>query len=207
VSSTPTIARRKPRDQRRAEILQTASRIAIDKGLDNVTARRIADALGVYPGLISHYFATADELIAAAFAHAAAAEREQVFGKAETAATPTEQIGRLLHEWLDPARDAVSLLWLDAWQASRRRPALRRAVTEQMTADLDRLQTLIETGQNTGDFHVDNAGKAVMRILALIDGLSVQAATRENIDYSTVAEMVLTTTEDTLGLRPGTLRL
>jgi hypothetical protein len=89
------------------------------------------------------YFNSADELVATAFAHAASSERDLVFGQAEEAATPTERMRRLLAAWLAPERDAVSLLWLDAWQASRRRAAVLAAVTAQMNLDLDRLERII----------------------------------------------------------------
>jgi hypothetical protein len=49
----------------------------------------------VFPGLVSHYFATADELVATAFARAATNERGQIFGHAELADRPVERIRRL----------------------------------------------------------------------------------------------------------------
>jgi AcrR family transcriptional regulator len=90
-----------------------------------VTAKRVAAELGVFSGLVSHYFATADELVATAFAHAAANEREQIFGRAVLADRPVDRMRRLLNAWLHRDRDPVSLLWLDGWQASRRRPRCR----------------------------------------------------------------------------------
>jgi DNA-binding transcriptional regulator YbjK len=62
MSSPDRATRRKPPDERRAEIIETASAIALAEGLDKVTARRVADALGVFPGLVNHYFRTADAL-------------------------------------------------------------------------------------------------------------------------------------------------
>jgi AcrR family transcriptional regulator len=206
MSSSTSAVRRKPPEERRAEIIQTAATIALDEGLEKVTARRVADALGVFPGLVNHYFRSADELVAAAFAHAAANESDDVFGHAEEAATPLEQIQRMLREWLDDQQDSVSLLWLDAWQASRRRPALLTAVTEQMNADLARLETLIRAGIDHGQFHVADPTAAAIRIMALVDATSIQAAVRTAIDYAPVSEMALTITEDTLGLPPGALR-
>lgn len=206
MSSPAASPRRKAPEERHAEIVETAADIALHEGLEKVTARRVAQALGVVPGLINHYFRSADELVAAAFAHAAAAEREQVFGHAEAAATPPEQIQRLLDDWLDTESDSVSLLWLDAWQASRRRPALLSAVTEQMNADLVRLETLIRAGTDSGLLHVASPAAAALRIMALVDATSIQAAVRVTIDYTPVVDMVFTATEDTLGLPRGTLR-
>jgi AcrR family transcriptional regulator len=206
LSSPPNAARRKPPDARRAEIIETAASIALTDGLDKVTARRVADALGVFPGLISHYFRSADELVAAAFAHAAARETDEVLGYAETGVTPVEQIRRLLLDWLDSRHDSVSLLWLDAWQASRRRPALQNAVTQQMKAQLTRLETLIRDGNDRGDLHVADPAAAALQIMALIDATSVQAAVQTTIDYTPVADMAIDTAENILRIPRGALR-
>jgi AcrR family transcriptional regulator len=206
VTSRPqATARRKPASERLAEIIETAAAIAVAEGLDRVTAKRVAAELGVVPGLVSHYFATADELVATAFAHAAAGEREQNFGLAQLADRPVDRIRRLLGFWLHEDRDPVSLLWLDGWQASRRRPALMAEVGRQMNADLDRLSTVIADGITAGDFPIDHPGEPALQILSLVDGLSVQAATRRTLDYAPVRAMVIATAERLLALPPGTL--
>jgi AcrR family transcriptional regulator len=206
VTSRPqATARRKPASERLAEIIETAAAVAVAEGLDRVTAKRVAAELGVFPGLVSHYFASADELVAAAFAHAAAAERKQNFGLALQADRPVDRIRRLLGFWLHQDRDPVSLLWLDAWQASRRRPALLTEVGRQMNADLDRLAAVIADGIAAGDFSIDRPGEPALQILSLVDGLSVQAATRQTLDYAPVGAMVIATTERLLALPPGAL--
>ena len=52
--------------------------------------------------------------------------------------------------------------------------------------------------------HYDPAEPA-LQILSLIDGLSVQAATRQTLDYAPVRAMVTATTERLLAIAPGTL--
>ena len=206
VTSRPqATARRKPASERLAEIIETAAAVAVAEGLDRVTAKRVAAELGVFPGLVSHYFATADELVATAFAHAAASEREQNFGLALQADRPVDRIRRMLEFWLHQDRDPVSLLWLDAWQASRRRPALLTEVGRQMNTDLDRLSAVIAAGIASGDFQINDPGAPALQILSLIDGLSVQAATRGILDYAPVREMVISTAERLLALPPGAL--
>lgn len=208
MSSPPDSARRKAPEERRAEMIEAAAAIALADGLERVTARRVAEALGVFPGLVSHYFRSADELVAAAFVHAAASEHTQVFTHAEAATTRPEQIERLLNEWLSTEHDSMSLLWLDAWQASRRRPALMSAVTDQMSVDLSRLQTLIQAGIEEGHLEVANAdvAAAALQLMALVDATSIQAAVRARIDYTPVYEMAIDTAETILGLPRGALR-
>jgi AcrR family transcriptional regulator len=205
MSSEKSHARRKPPAERRAELLDAAAKLAIDEGLERVTARRVADSLGVFPGLVSHYFGPADELVAAAFVSAAASERDQLYAIALAQPTALEQLRMLLREWLDPAQDAVSLLWLDAWQASRRRPALLKAVSEQMEIDSERLGAVIAGGVAEGSFRAADPKVAATQIMSLIDGISIQAAIRETDDYTPVREHVVAATENLLGLTSGSL--
>ena len=198
-------ARRKRAPERNAEIVAAAGAVALSDGLDKVTAKRVAEKLGVFPGLIAHYVRSADELVAIAFATAATAEREEVYARARAGASATDQLRLLLDNYVDPARDAVALLWLDAWQASRRRPALREEVTRQMNHDLDRLGELIAGGQQAGEFRTQDSRAAAMRILALVDGLSVQAAIRDAFDYADVQLMLRRNVEHELGLGAGAL--
>jgi hypothetical protein len=140
-----------------------------------------------------------------AFAHAAASEREQIFGHADLADGAVDRMRSLLNAWLHRDRDSVSLLWLDAWQASRRRPALLAEVGRQMNTDLDRLSAVIAGGIAAGDFEIEDPGAPALQMLSLIDGLSVQAATRGILDYTPVRAMVIATTERLLALPPGAL--
>ena len=60
-------AKRKLPAERHGELLAKAVEISADEGLSAVTLRRVATDLGVTPGLVSHYFSSAEQLITAAF--------------------------------------------------------------------------------------------------------------------------------------------
>src|ERR1043166_6330269 len=96
--------RRKAPAQRRAEIIEAASAIAVRDGLDKVTAKRVAAALGVRPGLVDHYF-TADQLVAAAFAHAASAEADAIFDEITAIPDAPGKVRHLLATWLRSDHD------------------------------------------------------------------------------------------------------
>ena len=198
-SRPQSAARRKAPEQRRAEMIEAAAAIAMHDGLDKVTAKRVAVALGVRPGLVDHYF-SADQLVAAAFAHAASAERNEVFGEAESVPDPVARLRRVMAGWLEPGHDEFSLLWLDAWQACRHRPALRGEVAAQMHEDVRRLAELIKLGVDSGQLGVDKPDTAALQIMSLVDALSVQSAMRGTFDYTEVRTLVMAVTEQILGL-------
>ena len=144
-------------------------------------------------------------LLPEAFGFAARLERTEIYGLSSAAGTPTQQLRRLLAELLDPKRDPVSLLWLDAWQASRRRPALLGEVIMQMDADALELSLLIQAGVSAGQFASADASASAVRIMALIDGHSVQAAARSRLDSAVVAAFAARVAERELGLPQLTL--
>ena len=197
--------RRKDPTERRAEIVSAASHIAVAEGLERVTAKRVAEELGVVPGLVNHYFSSVDDLVAVAFGFAAQRERAEIYALAAHAGSPVAQVKHLLGELLDLERDAVSLLWLDAWQASRRRPALLAEVLVQMDADASHLARLIDAGVAAGEFSVDDAASVAVRIMALVDGHSVQAAARSREDSRIVSAFAIRASETELGLPSGAL--
>jgi len=147
------VRRRKPPEERRAEILGTASALASAEGLESLTLRRVADELGVYPGLVSHYFQTVDELVVAAFRHAVSTESAECYAAAAEGPTPLDRLRALLASLIGHERDGVSLLWLDAWSAFRHRAGLAAEVNRQMAVDKQRLGDLIADGVAEGQFH------------------------------------------------------
>jgi AcrR family transcriptional regulator len=179
--------------------------MALDEGLDAITLRRVADALGVVPGLVNHYFPAVDDLVASAFGTAADAEIAEVLAAVAAADRPLEQLRVLLRLLTADDRDRLSLLWLDAWQAGRRRPALQAEVVRLMVVWQDRVVELIEHGVRAGQFRATDVAAAAARILTVVDGLSVQAVMRSAIDDQRVRGLLFRTAERELGLSEGAL--
>lgn len=197
--------RRKPPEERRAEILGTASALASAEGLESLTLRRVADELGVYPGLVSHYFQTVDELVVAAFRHAVTTESDECHATAAAEPTPLDRMRRLLAVLASPERTGVSLLWLDAWSAHRHRPALAGEVGRQMAVDHERLAELVRAGVAAGQFRAADPAAAAVRIMAAVDGLAVQAAVGPEFDHAAVRDLVFTNAERELSVESGAL--
>lgn len=182
-----------------------AGELAMAHGLEALTLRRVAEVLGVFPGLVSHYFPVAEDLVAAAFGHVAEGERAQVEALVAGAGTPLAGMRALIDTLLSQEQDGVGLLWLDAWNAARRRPALHDEVTRQMAGWHALAVGLIERGRHAGAFRVTDPEATATVLLAAIDGLSMQAALRPGLDHPVVRRWVIATAERELGLAPGAL--
>lgn len=193
-----------PARERRAGIVAAAGEIALDEGLEHLTLRRVADHLGVVPGLVSHYFPAVDDLVTEAFGAAVTAELAGVFAVAETGADTPDRLRLLLAQLVSRDRDRISLLWIDAWHAARRRPGLLVEVRRQMAGWHERLAMLIQEGADRGELRPDDARSAAARILAVVDGMGVQAVVDPDAG-AILRRFVVTTAERETGLPPGAL--
>jgi len=193
---------RKRPEERREEILGAAAAIALAEGLERVTLRAVADRLGVRPGLITHYFPAAEDLVAAAFARAAAGEREQLFAGEGDPLTRLRRFVEVIGG--DQSRD-LSRLWLNARHLSRFSPVLDAAVIEQESHNDDGIVALIEDGVRAGVFAADDALRAGVRILMAVDGQSAYVNNTREAGGAAYRDFVAETAEWTLGLSPGTL--
>ncbi len=171
-------AKRKLPAERREELLAKAVEIAVAEGLSGVTLRRVAADLGVTPGLVSHYFSAADQLITAAFRSAAVTDLEQARAHVDAAPTAVAKMAALMDYVLDDASDDASALWLEAWSLGRRNAPLA-AEAKELTAEwLQCIAGIVRSGIADGDFHVADVDVAARRLLTMIDGLGAQKVVR-----------------------------
>ncbi|MEU3480591.1 TetR/AcrR family transcriptional regulator [Streptomyces sp. NPDC033754] len=196
---------RKSPEARRAEIVETAARVALTEGLECVTLRRIADELAVRPGLISHYFPSAEDLVGEAFSVASTGELDALLPADRPHGTPTQYLARYFALSVGDAYDDISRLWINARHLSRYRPVLRDRVAEQELASDDRLEGLIREGVERGEFRTDDPRTAAIHILVVLDGLGAHANTDRSNRPEAVTRMAVTTAERELGLAYGTL--
>lgn len=185
--------------------METAARVALTEGLECVTLRRIAEELSVRPGLISHYFPSAEELVAEAFAVAALGELDSLLPADRPDGTPTRYLARYFALSTGEAYDDISRLWINARHLSRYRPVLRERVAEMELASDERLETLIREGVERGEFHTDDPRATAIQILVVLDGLGAHANTDRTDRPATVTRMAVTTAERELGLERGAL--
>jgi AcrR family transcriptional regulator len=120
-------AKRKLPAERHGELLAKAVDISADEGLSAVTLRRVGSALGVTPGLVSHYFSSAEQLITAAFTTSANDDLAEARSRVAAAVSPTAKVDALIDYVLDDSSEDASALWLEAWSLGRRNGALAAA--------------------------------------------------------------------------------
>jgi AcrR family transcriptional regulator len=204
-SSAPPKRVRKSPEARRAEIVARAATIALTEGLECITMRRVAEDLTVRPGLISHYFPVAEELVAEAFGTAAAEELEELIPAERPAGGVLDRLALFFARSTGARYDDMSRLWLNARHLSRFRPVLAERVAVQEAAWRDRITELLREGTAEGAFKPEDPAVAAIQILVVLDGLGVHANTDRTNRPQAVTDMAVTTAERALGLAPDTL--
>lgn len=203
------MARMTPAD-RRAAIVDAALQVILRKGLAATTVRDIAEHLGCSSGLVHHYFESMDDLLAEAFAQAAAADLASARAAAELGADPIDRLRRFIASYsraeANRAQDWSFQLWLDAWSEAVRRPSVGRTsrrLNEQWHA---LLAELITDARDAGMLTSTDPGTTAWTLLSLLDGLALQAVAHPGtIDRGSVIAWASAVAERELGLAPGTL--
>jgi AcrR family transcriptional regulator len=194
--------------ERREAIVDAALAVARRKGLASTTVRDVAAEMGTSSGLIHHYFASMDEVLAAAFERVAGEDLEQTELILDDVGEPREHIRGFLASYAPVGDDWAFQLWLDAWAEAARRPMLRAVSSRLNLGWAALLERAIRAGVADGSFRCDDPTAASWRILSMIDGLALQVVAHQTIvDRSDMLAWAATAAERELGLRPGDLAI
>lgn len=167
---------------RRAELLEAAQRVVLDRGLANTRVADVAAATKVSGGLIHYHFATKDVLLTEMLRSVAEADIENGRRIATGKGTALERLDKLLRHWIPaPGEDETWLLWIDAWSAGLREPAIAAISHELDTAWVSLLETIIRDGQEAGEFGGAEPADIAIRIGSLLDGLGVRHTLRRGM--------------------------
>jgi DNA-binding transcriptional regulator YbjK len=167
-----------PSDRRQA-IIDATLVVARRQGLAVTTARDIAAEMRTSSGLIHHYFASMDDVLATAFEHAAEADLGRAQAALADSTDAADQLDVFIGMYATAQGDWTMQLWLDAWAEAARRPALQR-VSRRLNREWQALlRGIIERGVDDGHFVTDDANAAAWRILSVLDGLAMQVVAHD----------------------------
>lgn len=198
--------RRMAAPDRRRGLVDAALAVMRRKGIGATTVRDVAAEIGSSSGLVHHYFASMDDLLAAAFQRAAGADLEATVQAVAQGRDPVDRMRRFFGSYSRGEQDDAMQLWLDAWSEAARRPALQRIsrrLNEQWQA---LLADLIRDGVKDGLMTCADPDAEAWRLLSLLDGLALQTvAHRLTITVDDVARWSRGQAESDLSLPPGVL--
>lgn len=155
-------------------ILEAACRVIAREGAHGLHMRAVADEAGVSKALVHYYFATRQELLRRAFAHAEHALDAAVEAKLAGYATGRERLERALVLRLEAytATPDGRGLWNEVWSSATFDPALRPLMREWYSTWFARLRSLVDEGLRDGSIHALEDPEAVAwRLGSLADGV------------------------------------
>jgi AcrR family transcriptional regulator len=160
--------------QRRAEILDAAVGVVLERGFAGTRVVDVADALGISSGLVHYHFDSKDELLAETLRHAADADIARLEKAVAQLDDPLRRLDRVLREYLpEQRRDQSWVIWVDAWGQAIRNERLRNILTELDLAWSGALETVLHDGVAAGAFHCPDPAGAARRLSAMLDGLGL----------------------------------
>jgi AcrR family transcriptional regulator len=162
-------------DRRRAELVEAARQVVLERGMASTRVADIAKATNVSGGLIHYHFATKDELMAEMLRVTSASERSALEEIVTGPGSATDRLDRVIRQYVPRTRtDQSWILWIESWAAGLRAPVLRDILNELEVAWIGALERVIRDGVTSGEFTCDDPSGAAERLDALLDGLIVR---------------------------------
>jgi DNA-binding transcriptional regulator YbjK len=169
VTTQPAFRRSEP-DARRLSLIEACARVLAREGIAGASVRTIAVEAGVSAGLVGHYFAGVDALIAATYAHTGA--RVDTALEAAVATAGEDPRARLeafvTASFAAPIADPELLAtWIAFWSLVRARPEIAALHDEQYGGFRGQLERLLaDCGLPAAQLRA-----MAIAITALVDGL------------------------------------
>ena len=159
---------RESADARRAELIAAAAAVLAEHGLAGTNVRAICARAGVSPGLLRHYFAGIDDLIAATY-RATSDRMDAIFADAVAAAGPDPRarlLAYLTASFRPPVTDPELLgAWTAFWALARSDARMAEIHAESYAGYRARLNELLVT------CGAADAGRLAILLTAMVDGL------------------------------------
>ena len=164
-------------DLRREEVLAAVWRVITRKGIQNTTTRLIAKEAGYSSGVLAHYFADKEDILASALrlSHRRIRERwqGQLAGLHGLGALKELVLDNLP---LDEERELETKLEMSFWSRTLSDETFAAVQRAEATELLEKLEALLEEARDRGELAEGaNIPLIARRLLALIDGLSLHA--------------------------------
>ena len=157
-------------DARRHSLIEACARVLARAGAAGTSVRAIALEAGVSPGLVGHYFAGIDALVAATFAHVEAQVSAALDDAlAQAGAEPRARLDAYVTASFAPPVASGELLatWIAFWSLVRSHPDIARQHDEQYAQFRTRLEALL----GACGIALGNLRRAAIAVTALVDGL------------------------------------
>lgn len=200
--------RGRPPVHHRADLLEVAAQVVVERGYEGLRFQDLAEASGVPAASLRHYFPTIGGLRHEALMHSVRREMEQLAEQVARHDDPWEQIREIIVSSLGTeatARRHSWLLWLEYWRNAARDETLARH-SDQIDVEWTAMTLrAVQAGVDSGQFNLDQpAERAAYEVTILTDGAGLAIAIEPDNDELAAAQIehVLRAARRMLGVSP-----
>ena len=178
--------------ERRAQILDAFYQCIKKYGLHGASTRRIAEAAGVQPSILHHYFKDRDEMIEELVSSIVESMSKPYLAEIDRYKNPTTRFNKAVDFLFGPEMisDDDFGFFYDCWAEARRNEKVRQSFTKlyhSFRAGI--IELLARTNKSVGMSPAQTKELATM-VVAIQDGVSVQwDMDRKNVDLKKMARM------------------
>lgn len=178
----------------------------VERGLGNTRTADVAAAAGVSQALVFYHFDSKDRLLAQAFAYAAEQDLSRLDAVMSSGAEPLQKLKKIIRLYAPTGNSKAWEMWIDGWAESMRVPELEKVSRRLDLRWKEALTDVIAEGVKEAVFTCDDPAGAAWRIMALIDGLTVQVTVHDRVlSRRQLTEWVRLAVARELGLEPDQL--
>jgi AcrR family transcriptional regulator len=167
-------------DQRREQMLQAALEVISARGYADTRIADVAERAGVSPALVIYYFKTKDQLLTEAIRYYEdtwyAVGQGRMAGLSTAAARLEGFVAMSCLTEADPEPAGSSSLWLDFWAQAARNAEVASVRQKSDERWRQVISSLVQEGQDSGEFHDLDAARFAIYLSTLLDGLTIQIA-------------------------------
>lgn len=166
---------------RREEILAATVAEITRRGLSQLRVADVARVLGVSRALVFYHFVTKDALVSAALEYAVQRDLERLDAALARNPDAVQRLRHVLDAYAPQGSAPGWTLWIDAWAAALRDPALRTTLRRLDRRWRQELESVISDGVQSERFTCPDPAATAQRLAALLDGLSVQVTVHRRL--------------------------
>lgn len=164
-------------DERRAQIMAATRRVMVQRGVAMLRVADVAREAGVSPGIVHYYFASKDDLIRETFEDNFATSVERQSSILDRDLPTDRKLDVLLSSYVpdDEVTRESWHVWLELWVGALQDDKLRNLNDAAYDEWRRLIGGLIADGVAEGVFATEHPESEVNQLIAMIDGLAVQA--------------------------------
>jgi AcrR family transcriptional regulator len=187
-------------DTRRAELIDAARRVIQRRGFAKATVGAITSEAGASLGLLNYHFTSRDDVVAEAFAVAAAEDLERLEEASRGHDDPAARLAAIL-DLYDFDDQPGWQMWIDAWGESVHTEALRATLEAFQRGWRAVMANVIADGDRHGCWRCADPEDVAGRLVAALDGVGLHTTLHpEDVPFGSAAAWARRLTETELGI-------